>query len=366
MKYNWVIMELMDLLEADADYKMRFEKAIDDLAQYELEEFNGITTLEEWLDWCNEYLYWIPNETRKAEILSQNMICFYLVFNHPLLKEVVDKKVSILADWMVDYANEIGRFLDTVESLTPDTLDTFYQSPKFKLEEYITGPSEWKTFNQFFARQIKPGYRPIDGLCDDVTIVSVADSNFRGYWSINKASEITVKNIRWSIKELLNNNPYEERFNGGTFMHAYLNTTDYHRYHTPLAGQVIWSEIIPGHVVLTTEIIYDRIKERYYVEQRRIDAFDPVGYQFTQTRGLLILNTPKGLVAVIPVGMGIVSSVTITAEPGKYLHKGQEFGYFQFGGSDYIMLFEKHMDVEFTADVDTHYNQGRAIGYITN
>jgi len=61
---------------------------------------------------------------------------------------------------------------------------------------------------------------------------------------------------------------------------------------------------------------------------------DGTGYQFTQARGLIVIDSPVGLVAVLPIGMGQVSSVNLTAQVGAHLAKGEEFGYFAFGGSD--------------------------------
>ena len=96
---------------------------------------------------------------------------------------------------------------------------------------------------------------------------------------------------------------------------------------------------------------------------RTFAAEDGTGYQFAQTRGLIVLETPIGLVAVLPIGMCQVSSVVMTAEVGKILRKGEEFAYFQFGGSDHIMLFEAACNVNITAQPNTHYNQGACIGY---
>jgi len=65
-------------------------------------------------------------------------------------------------------------------------------------------------------------------------------------------------------------------------------------------------------------------------------------------------------VAVLPIGMGQVSSVNLTAQVGATLAKGEEFGYFTFGGSDIVVMFEKDR-VKITAQVGTHYNQGKAV-----
>jgi len=74
------------------------------------------------------------------------------------------------------------------------------------------------------------------------------------------------------------------------------------------------------------------------------------------------LDSPIGLVAVLPIGMSQVSSVVMTANVGTSLRKGEEVAYFQFGGSDCIMLFEAAACVSLTAQLNVHYNQGTGVG----
>ena len=86
-----------------------------------------------------------------------------------------------------------------------------------------------------------------------------------------------------------------------------------------------------------------------------------IGYQFTQERGLAILESPIGLVAVVPIGMGIVSSVTFSAKPDSVLEKGSELGYFSFGGSDVILLFQEKAQIKWDIKVDEFQRQGKMI-----
>ena len=86
------------------------------------------------------------------------------------------------------------------------------------------------------------------------------------------------------------------------------------------------------------------------------------GYQFVQGRGLVVLETEIGMVAILPVGMAVISSVILTAEEGITLRKGEELGYFQFGGSDIVVMFEAKSKVELTAKAGMHYKMGVQIG----
>lgn len=147
---------------------------------------------------------------------------------------------------------------------------------------------------------------------------------------------------------MLQDSPYGDRFAGGTFVHYMLPPSAYHRFHTPVAGRVLESRVVQGSVYMQVD-----------VSDGRFDSVDRTesGYEFFQTRGILVLDTAGaggdvedvGLVGVVPVGMSHVASVVMTAGEGTDLPKGAEFGYFEFGGSDIILLFER----EVSLDVDT-------------
>ena len=96
--------------------------------------------------------------------------------------------------------------------------------------------------------------------------------------------------------------------------------------------------------------------------KRTFDIPDTPGYQFQQTRGLVVLDSPIGLVAVLPMGMAQVSSIIMTAEVGRTLHKGEEISYFQFGGSDIVTVYQQQSNVSLTACPGVHYKVGTRIG----
>jgi len=217
----------------------------------------------------------------------------------------------------------------------------------------------------FFARNFKPGYRPIAAVSDPSVIVSPADSTFDGQWEIRKDSHVSVKSLHWKIEELMEGSPYRHRFTNGLFMHAFLSPTDYHRQHAPVDGVVLESRVIQGQTYLQVIVdppqVTDKQGRPRLVPGHNLDAPDDAGYQFAQTRGLIVLDSPIGLVAILPIGMCQVSSVIMTAEEGVTLRKGEELSYFQFGGSDIIMLFENASNVSFTAQVGVHYKVGTRI-----
>lgn len=300
-------------------------------------------------DYLNGMVKWIPREDYSRE-------CFYMLAKfYWLIDQPPGRKLQESDDfnkWMRDFANDWGSFLDTPESASG--IQTFIDDPAFQADQYMANPSGWLTFNQFFAREVKPGLRPIAGIYDDKIITSPADSTFKEKFPIDEHNEITIKHThKYKIRDLLEGSPYQDRFRNGTFMHAFLGPNDYHRFHAPVRGTVVECRAIQQNVYLDVTI-----------KDGEFDAPDGAGYEFTQTRGLIIFDSPIGLVAVLPIGMAQVSSVNMVAVEGAYLNKGDLFGYFMFGGSDIIMLFEEKSNVIVTSAPGIHFNVGMCVAQV--
>ncbi|MCP4105692.1 MAG: phosphatidylserine decarboxylase [Desulfobacteraceae bacterium] len=330
----------------------------------------------------------IPTEQDYAQEVFNQLCKFYWLLDQPTGKELQNMKEgdrekpgNQFTDWMVDFAKDWGSFLNTEESLTQKSLKSFYEKDEYNLWEYVgyekdiekRYPSKtWMSFNQFFAREIKPGLRPIAGMFDDNIITSPADCTFRQKFHIDGYSNITVPDgqskvsikytHKYNIEELLEGSPYKNYFVNGILMHSFLSPTDYHRFHAPVRGTVLECRAIQAEVFLGVTIKQD--PNKIGNNTGIFDAPDSTGYQFCQTRGLIVFDSPIGLVAVLPIGMAQVSSVNMTAVQGAYLNKGDEFGYFQFGGSDIILLFQAGRGVEITAAPGIHTNVGMCIGQV--
>jgi phosphatidylserine decarboxylase len=370
-EWHKVVLELVALIEENG-WEDDFNQAIENARKWNIPEMADIKSLQDYLDWINGLLYWVPTENKPGREVYNHLCKFYFVLDQPPVRGLQNRVVpqpeppplTPLSAWMVRYAKAMGEFLDTPESLTPESIQSFYDSPSYNMNDYILPHGGWKTFNQFFARNFKPGLRPVAAVADPHVIVSPADSTFAGQWEIRTDSQVTVKNLHWTIQELMVDSPFKDRFVNGLFMHAFLGPNDYHRQHAPVGGTVLEARVIPGQVYLEVvpEPVAGDSEGRHRLKPlRSFDAPDSAGYQFAQARGLVVLDTPIGLVAVLPIGMCQVSSVILTAEVGVTLRKGEEISYFQFGGSDIIVLFEAKSNVSFTAQPNVHYKMGTKI-----
>lgn len=361
--------ELIDLI-AQNGWQDKFQKALEKAKSYDVQEMDDINTMDDYFDWLDANLTWIPLENKFGRAMFNHICKFYFILDQSPVKELqnavephpVEQPLTQLSAWMKDYVRELGKFLDSPASITPDSVKSFYDSPEFNMKEYLQPRGGWKTYNDFFARSCKPGYRPVAAINDSTVITSPADATFDGAWEVRGDDTIEIKGIHWQISELLEGSPYKDRFAGGMWTHSFLGPNDYHRQHAPVSGRVLESRDIMGTVYLQVTAVPDPSTGRNKLEaKRQFGAPDDPGYEFMQNRGLIVLESPIGLVAVLPMGMGQVSSVVMTAEEGRVLRKGEEISYFQFGGSDIVMVFESAANVHFTATRGEHYKYGRAI-----
>jgi phosphatidylserine decarboxylase len=368
-----IVASLVELID-EHGWRDRFELAVQQLRAHEVEALAGIRTLDDYIAFLDGMVTWAPREHHDSLLVHDKLVTFHFLLDQPALRPLqsppdrdsATPALTPLSAWIVDFARAWGSYLDTPASAAH--VDTFRMNAAFRWDDYMAPPSGYLTFNQFFARHVKPGRRPVDALCDDEVLVSPADASFVGQWPVDvdstirvKGATLPLKGLRWSLEQLLAGSPWADRFAGGVVTHSALRTFDYHRWHAPAAGTVLEARVIQGRAWLDVRV------ETATVDGRAINSIEAVegtGYQFLQTRGLVVLQTAAGLVACLPVGMAQVSSVVITAEVGSVLHKGEEMGYFQFGGSDFVMVFEAGCRVRLDGTLGQSFRQGQAIGRI--
>ena len=359
------VTKLVELVKEN-DWQPKFEQAIKNISELNIPELAFLTDFDAYVNWLQDMVTWAPETKGEARLVYDMITQFYFVLDQDPVKELlsavtpgtVNKKLTPLSQWVLEYDNAWGAYLDTEASTVH--IAEFKNNPLFDWDDYMAPPSGYKTFNQFFARHVRPGLRPVAALCDPTVITAPADSTFVGWWQVNNNDRINVKGLLWSIQDLLKDSEYADEFKNGVFTHSFLNTNDYHRWHTPVPGKVLESRIIQGEVYLDVAV-----KPGPKVDGKRtheLSIQDGTGYQFVQTRGLIVIDSPIGLVACLPMGMWPVDSVVITAEVGRTLAKGDELGYFAFGGSDFVMVFSEEANAHIDWQPGVHVRQGNAVG----
>ncbi len=163
-KTHHVVRELIALIKAN-HWEDKFDTAIKNARKKNIPDLADINNLQDYLQWINNLLYWIPSENYPGRNIYNHLCKFYFILDQePVLalqNKVIphDKMPPLypLSAWMVKYANAMGQFLDTEASLTEASEKSFYDSPSYNMQEYLRPHGGWKTFNQIFARHYKHG-----------------------------------------------------------------------------------------------------------------------------------------------------------------------------------------------------------------
>ena len=361
----------MTMVEHNAELKRLLVKSIASAKdKNDDRQTNPAQTLEEYYkftDWAAKALPWsiLPDlpHPKLYEQIDQSLDYFYFINDQPL-EELKNKGYynnslqyhEPYRTWMIQFTKDWGIYLSKEGSWNKEYYKKALADERFGLQKgWYEDPSKWKTFNQFFARYLKsPDQRPIAGPTDSSVVSSPADSKPQGVWRIDKDSNIVgaagvpiKSNIFKSIAVLIGEgSAYNTAFANGALTHTFLDVNDYHRYHFPIAGTIKEVRIIESDDAAGGITIWDRGHKKYVLE-----SSEP-GWQNIETRGCVIVETKEyGLVALLPIGMSQVSSVNFesSVKVGSTVRKGDMLGYFLFGGSDFVMLFQSKVGFQLTA-----------------
>jgi phosphatidylserine decarboxylase len=204
--------------------------------------------------------------------------------------------------------------------------------------EFAKPKEDFSSFNDFFTRKLKPDARPYS--TDENRFVSPADGRLLIYDDISGQSTIPVKGVEDSIHNLFNCEIND--FNGGKAAVVRLCPADYHRYHFPCDGTVVEQVSIKGS--------YHSVNPVALAAKRRIFCLNKRTYTLIDTENF-------GRIAFMEIGAFGVAGIHQTFT-GKKIKRMQEKGYFDFGGSTIVLLFQKNT---ITFDNDLLENSARGV-----
>lgn len=257
----------------------------------------------------------------------------YAAFRYPAINDAL---LALLAEWC--------RFLDSEASASVlNTGRTGWLSKpayeQYQLDEFVI-PDQgaphwgWTSYNDFFHRQIKPEARPIGDPGNPKVIVSANDGTVYDIArKVKRLDRFWIKGQPYSLENMLEGREVD-RFVGGDVFQSFLSGANYHRWHSPIDGTVRHAEVL-------TRLTFTEAESA---------GWDPgagtlsLGYETaTNVRGLVFVESDDptiGMVCVMPVGITEISSVTIEVKPGQRVKKGDELGYFSYGGSTLALVFQ--------------------------
>ena len=190
-------------------------------------------------------------------------------------------------------------------------------------DDFADAPESYRSFNEFFYRKLKPSARPIDP--DEANVVFPADGRHLGFQNASEIEGVFVKGQKFNLPALLGDAALAENYADGALVLSRLCPVDYHRFHFPLAG-------VPGPTRLIEGPLYS---------VNPIALRQKLAYLWTNKRTVTQLRTERfGTVICMEIGATCVGTIQQTFTPRQPVKKGGEKGFFAFGGSSTITLFE--------------------------
>jgi phosphatidylserine decarboxylase len=198
-------------------------------------------------------------------------------------------------------------------------------------------PYRYASFNEFFTRALRPGTRPI--AAGAAAIASPVDGMMSECGTIDRDSLLQAKGQHYTLAELLAEQPWARRFEGGSFATIYLAPFNYHRVHMPVRGRLLDTVYVPGRSFSVNAVTAQRVPRLFARNERVLTLFDG---EFGQCAVVLVGALNVGSIATVwagditPAARRVVAHI---AAPEVVLDKGAELGRFNMG-STVIVLFE--------------------------
>ncbi len=231
--------------------------------------------------------------------------------------------------------------------LTTKAISAFIKAYNINMTEAkLKKAKDFKTFNDFFTRELADGSRPIDH--DKHTLCYPVDGAISQQGDIVDGQLIQAKGFNYSLSSLLGGDEKTAApFQGGKFSCIYLSPQDYHRIHMPMAATLREMIYVPGELFSVNPLTANNVPDLFARNERVVTIFD----------------TEFGELAMVLVGATIVASIetswagTITPPAGKDIFrwkypktgvdaitfaKGDEMGRFKLG-STVVSTFAPNM-----------------------
>ncbi|NUZ10378.1 phophatidylserine decarboxylase associated domain-containing protein [Pseudoalteromonas sp. McH1-7] len=332
------------------------------------EPYRAFETLSQWLVAINYVIQRAP-EFEKETFPMSKLFVFYMFVPSGnklfVMNEFNARLTQVLQAWQTYLDSEESKVVLNPEGTIPAPTGWLSQSAQEQLclsqaKNYADrAQTYWgfTSYNDFFHRELDlDTYRPLPANDSNKIVVSANDGTvYRIARDVQYCNQFWLKGQPYSLFDMLGGNAISkehdvptpsyliEPFVGGDVMQSFLSGADYHRWHAPISGKVVRKQTIEG----------------FTFSELRSEGFDASagtesqGYQaMVNTRGIVFIEDEfgRGLVAVIPIGITEISSVEITVDEGQYVKKGQELGYFSYGGSTLALVFQRGMVASFMAE----------------
>ncbi len=207
------------------------------------------------------------------------------------------------------------------------------------MDECQDAADSFGSFNEFFYRRLKPTARPVES--DKSALSFPADGRHLAISNLSQVDRFYVKGQQFDLKTFLGSESLASEFEEGSLLISRLCPVDYHRFHSPVSGSIVEQRDIGGDLFSVSPIALRRRLNYLWENKRALSLID---------------SSDVGKVAFVAIGATCVGRIHMIRAMGDELAKGDELGYFAFGGSCVATLFKKGA-MAFSSDLVEYSNQ---------
>ncbi len=334
------VKQLKEIYSSDKS----FRKVVKDMFANLEDMPNGVQNpwkskgIDDLYTFLNEWFYFLPNTKNGLDKIIEFSMLYY---HNPYGMKFILNDPGY--SWSLNFIEERGKFMDSPESAK--AISTWLEDKSIDHDDFVTPIEGFKSFNDFFTRNLKPGARKIEAIDDNSALVSPADGVINMINNdLKLETQIPTKGrMTLNLNALLENSKYAEKFVGGTALAVFLKPDNYHHYHSPISGIVVEAREDAGNRLFGMPDIPDIINNGNVAYNKDYSVFENFKH------GYLVIETEKyGYVGMIPIGLQTIGSVVFEerlkkvddSSPEK-LYKGEKVGHFAYGGSTVLLIFQK-------------------------
>ncbi|HPY96519.1 MAG TPA: archaetidylserine decarboxylase [Candidatus Cloacimonadota bacterium] len=285
-------------------------------------------------DEYNNYIQYVDRHTNK--LLEENVPgkrSLQYLYSSFFGKIVLE---SIMARSLIQYLQ--GFFMNT--RISKLFIKAFAKKYDVNIDESLHNIGKFKSFNDFFTRKLKDTSRPINN--NNKTIISPADGKVLVFEKATESMNFYIKDSEFNLPAFICNDTLTKQFKDASMAIIRLAPADYHRFHFPI-------NCTPSKSLL--------IKGKYYSVSPLALKKEEMIFEKNKREICLLKNSILGDVLMIEVGATFVGSIVQTYPYGIDVEKGDEKGYFKFGGSTIVLLF-KEGRIRFDDDLQKNTKKG--------
>lgn len=207
-------------------------------------------------------------------------------------------------------------------------IPAFIQKYSIPMGEYVQ--ATYNSFNDFFIREFAPGKRPFAPSAK--AFCAGAEARYLAFENVSAQTKVKVKGIDLHLNQLIGGNGLGEEFDGGTVIIARLCPVDYHRFHFPISGTITQGYAIHGALHSVNPLALKIKPEVFLINERQVAILE--SEEFGKTAMIEV--------GALGVGKIVQSSYRLNGSYPVKFDKGQEKGYFLFGGSTVIWVIQRN------------------------